>query len=366
MIPYGHQCIEQDDVDAVVAVLAGEWLTTGPHVEAFERELAEKVEARHAVTFSSGTAALHAAMAAAGISPGDRVATSTLTFAASANCARYVGATPVLVDIDAATYNFDVLGVPDGVAALVAVHYAGLSADLSRLPSRPRIVVEDASHALGARTPDGPVGNCARSEMCVFSFHPVKAITTAEGGAITTNSDELADALRRFRNHGIVRKPAEGDWYYEIDSTGYNYRLTDVQAALGSSQLRKLDRFVSRRRELADRYRSLLADLPITLPPEPPTGHEHAYHLFAVRVPNRRQVFDVLRGNGIGVQVHYVPVYRHGVFAECGTAKDFPVTEEIYAGLLSLPLYPSLTERDQDTVVAELRAALCAKPVPTP
>ena len=360
MIPYGHQSIDEEDIAAVVEVLRGDWLTQGPNVAAFEEALAARVDVRHAVAFSSGTAALHGAMAAGGVGPGDRVATSTLTFAASASCARYVGATPVFVDLDPDTYNLDLRRVPAQVDALVAVHYAGLPVDLSVLRHRPGLVVEDAAQSLGAETPDGPVGNCARSDMAVFSFHPVKTITTAEGGAVTTNSDDLAEALRRFRNHGIVRKPAEGDWYFEVESTGFNYRLTDLQAALGSSQLKKIDRFVSRRRELADRYRALLADLPITLPPAAPTGFRHAYHLFPIRVACRRAVFEAMRRDGVGVQVHHVPAYRHPIFAGCGAAADFPETERVYAELLSLPLHPGLTERDQDQVVEVLAAALSA------
>jgi dTDP-4-amino-4,6-dideoxygalactose transaminase len=234
-----------------------------------------------------------------------------------------------------------------------------LPADLEGLTHRPRVVIEDAAHALGAVTPDGPVGNCARSDMCMFSFHPVKAITTGEGGAVTTNSDELAERLRRFRNHGIVPKPDEGGWFYEIPQIGFNYRMTDLQAALGTSQLAKLDRFVNRRNELATRYCELLADLPVVLPPAAPSGWRHAYHLFAVQVPDRRGVYDRMRADGVGVQVHYVPIYRHPLYADLGVDPgDFPNTERAYAGLLSLPLFSDLTEDEQNRVVDVLRAAL--------
>ena len=223
-------------------------------------------------------------------------------------------------------------------------------------------IVEDAAHALGAHTPDGPVGNCARSDMCTFSFHPVKAVTTAEGGAVTTNSDELAARLRRFRSHGTVPKPEHGGWYYEVETLGYNYRLTDVQAALGLSQMRKLDAFVARRNDLAQRYRVLLAGLPIELPPAAPEGVRHAYHLFAVRVPNRRAVYDAMRAAGIGVQVHYVPIYKHPLYADAGrTGVDFPAAERAYEGLLSLPLHPQLTEAEQDRVVAALIACVASQ-----
>ena len=359
MIPYGHQSIGDDDLAAVAAVLKSEWLTQGPAVEDFEHELATAVGALHAVAFSNGTAALHGAAAAAGLGPGDLVVTSPLSFVASANCARFVGATAGFVDIDPTTLNLDLTAVPTNAAAVVAVHYAGLPVDLAALSTRPRVVIEDAAHALGATTPDGPVGNCAHSDMCTFSFHPVKTVTTGEGGAVTTNDLGLAERLRRFRNHGIIRKPEQGRWYYEIEELGFNYRLTDLQAALGSSQLAKLDRFVARRRDLAARYRELLTDLPVELPPSPPAGFEHAYHLFPVRVPDRRRVFEALRAAGIGVQVHYVPIYCHPLYADAaGAPGSFPNTDAAYAGLMSLPLFPDLTEPEQDQVFDALRKEL--------
>jgi UDP-4-amino-4,6-dideoxy-N-acetyl-beta-L-altrosamine transaminase len=359
MIPYGCQSVDEADVAAVVKVLTGNWLTQGPHVEEFEEALRDVAGAKHAVAFSSGTAALHGAAAAAGLGPGDSVVTSPLTFAASANCARYVGARPAFVDIDPETLNLDAALLPRDADALVAVHFAGLPMDLSALPRRPRVLIEDAAHALGATTPDGPVGNCANSDLCVFSFHPVKAITTGEGGAVTTNSAELATRLRRFRNHDIVPTPDAGGWAYEIPGDGYNYRLTDLQAALGASQLTKLDRFVRRRQELAERYRRLLADMPLELPPEPKPGSTHAYHLFQIRVDDRRRVYDALRASGIGVQVHYVPLHHHPVFAEfIPPGMTFPKTDRAYDRLLSLPLFPDLTETDQDTVVKALEEAL--------
>ena len=354
MIPYGRQLVEDDDIDAVRAVLDGDWLTGGPWISAFERALCAQTGAAHAVAFASGTAALHAALSVAGIGPGDRVLTSPLSFVASANCARYVGASVDFVDIDPKTLNLDP-GAVGNCDALVAVHFAGLPVDLAAIPVRPRVVVEDAAHALGAATPDGPVGNCARSDMCTFSFHPVKAITTGEGGAVTTNSAVLADGLRAFRNHGMVRRPELGGWYYDVPTLGYNYRITDMQAALGVSQLAKLARFVARRNELAARYHEMLATGPIDLPPVAPLGSRHAYHLFAVRVPERRAVYDAMHAAGIGVQVHYVPIYKHSLFADAGrSGSDFPETERAYSGLLSLPLYPGLSERDQDRVVEVL------------
>ena len=354
-LPYGRQTIDQADIDAVLAVLRSDWLTQGPALERFEEHLCAVTGAAFAVAFTSGTAALHGAAAATGLGPGDLVATSSLTFSASAACARYVGATPTLVDLDPATLNLDVTAVPDGLDALVAVHYAGLPIDLARLAHRPRTIIEDASHALGARTPDGPVGNCARSDLTCFSFHPVKPITTGEGGAVTTNDPRLFEALQRFRNHGIERRPSIDPWYYEVTSLGFNYRLTDLQAALGTSQLAKLPSLIARRNEIADRYRAGLADLPVTLPPEAPAGTLHGYHLFAVQVADRRRVFDGLHGAGIQVQVHYVPIHRHPVYADLGFGPaDLPATEAVYAGLISLPMYPTLTDADVDRVVEVL------------
>jgi perosamine synthetase len=360
VIPYGRQSVDDDDIAAVVRVLKGDWLTSGPAIEEFEAAVAERVGALHAVAFANGTAALHGAIAAAGIGTGDVVATTPLTFVASANCARYQGASVALVDIDPSTLLLDLSHLPD-CDALVAVHYAGLPCDLRRLQDlahRPRVVIEDAAHALGATTPDGPVGNCAHSDMCMFSFHPVKHVTTGEGGIITTNSPELAGRLRRFRSHGMVPKPEQGGWYYEVEDTGYNYRLTDIQAALGTSQMQKLDRFLQRRRELADRYRDLLAPLPLTLPPGPPPGFEHAYHLFPIQVDDRRRVYDDLRARGIGVQVHYVPVHRHPLYAHLGPPERYPHAEHAYDRLLSLPLFPSLTDEEQAQVVDALGEVL--------
>jgi UDP-4-amino-4,6-dideoxy-N-acetyl-beta-L-altrosamine transaminase len=359
VIPYGRQQVTQADIDAVSAVLAGDWLTTGPYVTAFEEQVAEYVGARFAIAFSSATAALHGAAHAAGLHAGDVVYTSPLTFIASANCARYVGAQPALIDIDPQTLNIDVARVDDSVQALIPVHYAGLPVELDKLPTRPRVTIEDASHALGAHTPDGPVGNCARSDMCVFSFHPVKPLTTGEGGMVTTNDPALADALRAFRSHGINRTPTDEPWYYDAAELGFNYRLTDIQAALGSSQLTRLDSFIERRNEIADSYREQLADLPVSLPPAAPEGYTHGYHLFAIQVANRAEVFRGLRDRGIGVQVHYVPVHHHGVSRDLVIPEDgYPAADAAYDGLISLPIHPGLTTDDQTAVVEALKASL--------
>jgi UDP-4-amino-4,6-dideoxy-N-acetyl-beta-L-altrosamine transaminase len=356
MIPYGRQTVDDDDIAAVVATLRGDWLTQGPEVDRFEAAVAAAVGAQYAVAFANGTAALHGAAVATGIGPEDLVVTSPLSFAASANCALYVGARAGFVDIDPVTLNMDLAKLPGDADAVVAVHFAGLPLDMSTMSHRPRVVIEDAAHALGAIGPDGPVGNCARSDATVFSFHPVKAITTGEGGVVTTNSREVAECAKRFRHHGITRQPEHGEWYYEIQELGFNYRLTDMQAALGSSQLRKLEPFVARRNELARRYRNELADLAIEPAPDVPPFQRHAYHLFPVRVRDRAHLFTSLRAAGIGVQVHYVPIHWHPIYARLGFARgDFPLAEAAYAALISLPLYPGLTDGQQDEVITELR-----------
>ena len=359
MIPYGRQHLEPTDIDAVVEVLRSDWLTTGPAIEAFEHGVAEYVGADFAVAFSSATAALHGACAAAGLGPGDVVHTSPLTFIASANCARYVGAIPALIDIDPETLNLDMIRVDNSINALVPVHYAGLPMQLSQLPHRPQTVIEDASHALGAWSADGRVGNCSASDMTVFSFHPVKPITTGEGGMVTTNDPNLADALRRFRSHGIVRSTDPDSWEYNARDLGFNYRMTDIQAALGLAQLKHLDDFIDQRNEIADRYRAELDDLPIVLPPGAGVGSRHGYHLFAVQIPDRDRVFRQLRQAGIGVQVHYVPVHHHDVSRDI-SAPDvgFPHADGAYEGLISLPIYPGLLKEQQDQVIRALRGAV--------
>lgn len=358
MIPYGRQSVDEDDVAAVAAVLHGDWLTAGPEVRAFEEAVAERVGAQFAVAFSSGTAGLHGATAAAGLGPRDLVATPSLTFVASANCARYVGAAVAFVDVEHATMNLDPALVPDSADALIAVHFAGLPFDLSRLARRPRVVIEDAAHALGAVGPLGPIGNCAASDMCVFSFHPVKPITSAEGGMVTTNSAELAERLRRFRNHGMhgAGESAEEPWAYRIDELAMNYRLSDLHAALGRSQMAKLDGFTERREELARRYDAALAATAVRTPPPAPEGQVHARHLYPVRVPDRRRVYDELRAASVGVQVHYVPVHHQPLYADVANTL-LPATEAAYAGLLSLPLHPTLTDDEQDHVIRVLSSA---------
>ncbi len=383
LIPYGHQTIGDEDIAEVIEVLRSDWITQGPAVERFEHELAERCEARHAVAVSSGTAALHLAALAAGPGPGDRVVTTPNTFVATANCIWYAGAEPAFVDIDPATLNLDPAALEtfldtdprrDAVRGVIPVHFAGCPADIERISvmarARGLFVIEDASHALGSSWRDSSgrwrkVGSCSHSDMTTMSFHPVKHITTGEGGAILTSSDDLARRLRTLRNHGNEREAArlersDGPWYYEMQELGFNYRLTDIQCALGAAQLRRLDRWIARRSEIVDRYRRALAGDGRVRYVTEPAGTRPAWHLFTVRVPGRGEVYRRLRERGIGVQVHYIPVHLHPYYRKrLGTREgDFPRTEEYYEGALSLPLFPSLQDSDVDRVVSELRSAL--------
>lgn len=369
-IPYGRQTIEADDIQAVVEVLRSDWLTTGPMVERFERALAERVGARYAVVFSSGTAALHGAYFAAGVGPGDEVITSPLTFAATANAALYLGARPVFADVQEDTGNID----PEQVRRLVCsrtkiiapVDFAGHPADLDELKAIAReagaILVEDACHALGARYRGRPVGSIA--DMTVFSFHPVKHITTGEGGAVVTDNPAFYERLLLFRNHGITKnpslmqRPSEGPWYYEMQVLGYNYRLSDISCALGLSQLRKLDRFLRRRNEIVAAYNAAFADEPVICPVTRPDV-EPAWHLYVVRLKNslsRRTVVERLHGLGIAVQVHYIPVYRHPYYRERGLdVFSCPRAEAFYESSVSLPLYPSLSDDQVKQVIRSVK-----------
>jgi UDP-4-amino-4,6-dideoxy-N-acetyl-beta-L-altrosamine transaminase len=373
-IPYGRQTIEDDDVAAVVEVLRGDWLTQGPNVRAFEEACAEACDVPNAVAFSSGTAALHAAAHVAGVEPGDELMTSAITFAASANCGAYVGATPTFADIDPATWNVSAKTVTEALTprtrAVVPVHFAGLPAPVAEIRAAvgDRVtIIEDAAHAIGALTPEGPVGSCRHSDMAVFSFHPVKTITSGEGGMVCTRSEEMARELREFRSHGMVKdrtrlEREEGGWYSEQQELGFNYRLTDIQSALGRSQLAKLERFVARRNEVADRYRNLLGDVAeLELAPAATPGYRHAHHLFVVRHRGgeaaRRRLYDGLHERGILAQVHYLPVYRHPFYRDTyGYAEGLcPAAEAYYAGCLSLPCFPTLTDAEQELVAAAVR-----------
>lgn len=356
VIPYGRQTITDEDVEAVVSALTGDYLTSGPTVAAFEQAIADTVDAKYAVAFCNGTAALHGACYAGKFSADSLVSTSALSFAASANCAKYVGAAVDFIDIHPATLNLDPTKVESKSDGLVAVHFAGLPVDLTKLAYRPRVVIEDAAHALGASTPSGPVGNCSHSDMTCFSFHPVKPITTGEGGIVTTNDDELAERLRRFRSHGIVRDQGRGGWYQYVEEIGFNYRLTDIQSALGLSQLGKLDEFIAARQDLAGRYDTLLADSEVIAAPRALSGWRHGYHIYPVQVRDRRRVYDALHAEGILVQVHYVPIHHHPPYFE--PERALPNTDRAYEGLLSLPLFPTLTYGEQDRVVETLLRVL--------
>lgn len=375
-LPYGRQEISDEDVEAVVDALRSNLITQGPLIERFESAVADYVGASHAVAFANGTAALHGAAHAAGLRTGDDAIVTPLTFAASANCIRYVGAAPRFVDIDPATLNLDgeaaVAGVGERTRAIVAVSFAGLPVDLAPLDAvRDRVVViEDACHALGAEREGRKVGGPGGADMTCFSFHPVKAMTTGEGGLVTTEDAQLAESLRAFRTHGIVRTgvepgPTEGGWYYELRDLGFNYRITDIQCALGISQLSRLDGWIQARNEIAARYRELLADEErVAGPPEGPDGWLHAYHLFVVRVlagaEARLEAFEALRRSGIGVQVHYIPVYRLSYYREAlGYPQDeCPQAEQYYAGAISLPMFPAMDDADVRRVVDELTRAL--------
>lgn len=384
MIPYGRQSLDQADIDAVVAVLRSDWLTQGPALERFEQAMALRCQADHAVAVCNATAALHIACVAAGLGPGDRLWTTPNTFLASANCGRYCGAQVDFVDIDPLTWNLDADALTtkleeaerDGTLpkVLVAVAFSGQSCDMRRIGQLSErygfTVIEDASHAVGASYAGRPVGCGEFADMTVFSFHPVKIITSAEGGMVLTKRPDLAQRLQRLRSHGMTREagqmtePSHGPWYYQQVELGFNYRMTDLQAALGLSQLNKLDGFIARRRELAARYRRLLGGLPLTLPGLQPEA-ESAWHLYVVRLQldgitlSHLQVFEGLRAAGIGVNLHYIPVHLQPYYRDLGFATgDFPQAERYYSEAISLPMFPSLSDEQQDYVVEQLRRLL--------
>jgi UDP-4-amino-4,6-dideoxy-N-acetyl-beta-L-altrosamine transaminase len=380
MIPYGRQIISEADLKAVEAVLRSDFLTQGPAVPAFEQAVATRVGASHAIAVNSATSALHIACAALGLGPGDLLWTSPITFVASANCGRYCGADVDFVDIDPETFNI----CPDALASkleqaalagrlpsiIVAVHMCGQSPDMARIATLARAygvrLIEDASHSIGAEYLGAPVGNCAHSDITVFSFHPVKIITTAEGGMALTNNAELAARMDRLRTHGITRDPAlmthapDGPWYYQQLDLGWNYRMTEMQAALGLSQMDQLDSFIARRRALADGYDQLLAHLPLRRPGRM-EGADSSWHLYVIRLddPTRHcETFEVLRANGIGVNLHYIPVHLQPYYRGLGFAPgDFPASEDYYARAISIPLHAGLTDDEQARVVEALSDA---------
>lgn len=366
-IPYGRQSIDDDDIAAVVETLRSDLLTTGPRVAGFEAGLASVTGARFVAAVSSGTAALHTAYAALGLGPGDEVVMPPLTFAATANAALYLGARPVFADVDPETGLLDPVAVAAAITprtrAVVAVDYAGLPADYAAIRSamaRAELpIVADAAHSLGAHDGGQPVGRLA--DLTTLSFHPVKLITTGEGGAVATDNADWYRRVAGFRAHGIVRDQTrlprdEGPWHQEMQSLGYNYRLSDVASALGSSQLAKLGRFIARRRAIAARYDQAFGRLPGLRLPGRRTGAESAWHLYVLRVvddpPSRRAFFERLAAAGLGVQVHYLPVYRHPYYAELGYRPgQCPAAEDFYQRALSIPIFPAMADGDVDRVI---------------
>lgn len=371
-IPYGRQNIDEEDIAAVVNILRSPLITQGPVVEEFEQRVAEYAGTRYAVAFNSGTSALHGAMFAAGLKSGDEVISAPLTFVATTNAAVYMGARPVLVDVAADTYCIDPSCLEKAITsqtrAIAPIDYAGFPLAMDRIKAIADqynlLVIEDAAHALGAMRQGVPVGS--EADMTMFSFHPVKHITTGEGGMIVCNEEKYYQKLKIIRNHGIEREELrwennDGPWYYEMQNLGYNYRLTDIQAALGISQFNKLSNFLQERRRIAAIYDELLADIPwLTIPPQPVRGNDHAYHLYPVLIDSnlRREFFIYMRAHNIGVQVHYIPVHWQPYYRQhYGYRRgDFPVAEDIYAREVSLPIYPGLSEADQAYVIETIKA----------
>ncbi len=384
MIPYGRQDIQQQDIEAVLEVLRSDFLTQGPVVPRFEQAVAEKTGATHALAVNSATSALHIACLALGLGEGDWLWTSPITFVASANCGLYCGAKVDFVDSDPRTYNL----CPEALEAklkqakrerrlpkvVVAVHLCGQPCDMQAIHTLAQRygfrVIEDASHAIGGKYQDEYIGNCRYSDITIFSFHPVKIITTAEGGMALTNDDQLAQQMNLLRSHGVTRDPglmtheADGPWYYQQVDLGFNYRMTELQAALGVSQLERLDDYVAQRNALAERYDNLLAELPVTTPWQHPDSYS-GRHLYVIRLKldmvgvSHRQAFESLREQGIGVNLHYIPVHTQPYYQAMGfQPDDFPESQHYYAEAISLPLYPTMTTAQQDEVVSALEQAL--------
>ena len=375
LLPYGHQSIDEDDIEAVVRVLRSDWVTTGPMVAEFERTFADFVGATEAVAVSSGTAALHSAMYALRIGPGDEVIVPAMTFAATANCVVFQGGTPVFVDVDPGTLLLDPSKIEDKITlrtrAVISVDYAGQPCDYdavrNTIGQRRIALVADACHALGGNYGGRPVGSLA--DLSAFSFHPVKHITTGEGGMITTDDADLAWRARTFRNHGITSDHRQREsWFYEMGDLGYNYRLTDLQCALGLGQLGKLRDWIIQRKRIAQKYDEAFSEIPVVEPLGVRGGVSHAYHLYVVRLDlgrlraTRAEVFAALRAEGIGVNVHYIPVHLHPFYRRLFSTGPglCPVAEEAYERLLSLPIFPSMTSEDVNDVIEAVRKVTSA------
>ncbi len=380
MIPYGKQDINQTDIDTVVNVLQSDFLTQGPQVPLFEKTVSDYCDAAYGVAVNSATSALHIACLALGLGEGDRLWTSPNSFVASANCGLYCGAKVDFIDIDPRTYNLSVTELEKKLIkakrdnripkVLIPVHFAGQSCDMKKIHSLGEKygfkIIEDASHAIGGKYLDNPIGGCQYSDITVFSFHPVKIITTAEGGMATTNSQELAEKMQLYRSHGIIRDEnlmatkSDGAWYYQQVDLGFNYRMTELQAALGVNQMQRLDEFVAKRHILQERYDSLLSDLPIIKPCQDKDSYS-ALHLYPILIDiekinkSRKQVFNKLRKNGIGVNVHYIPIHTQPYYKKFGfKGGDFPISEAYYNRTISLPLYPGLDFKVQDQIISTI------------
>lgn len=375
-LPYGKQFIDEEDIQTVINVLKSDFITTGPTIEQFEKQFADYVDARYAVAFSNGTAALHGACFAAGISTNDEVITTPLTFVASANCVLYQNGKPVFADIDPDTYNICPKSIREKITnktkAIIPVHFTGQPAELDEISKIAQeynlIVIEDAAHALGATYKNKKIGSI--SDMTMFSFHPVKHITTGEGGIITTDNEDYYQKLLQFRTHGITRNPENlidnhGPWYYEMQFLGYNYRMTDIQAALGISQMRKLDSFICKRKKYVMIYNDKLKELPQIILPKQLNYVCSSWHLYVIRLNSsllkvdRKKVFQVLQKENIGVNVHYLPVYMQPFYRQMGYLPGIcPIAEKIYEDIITLPLYPGMTEKDIQDVIGALKKVI--------
>ncbi len=385
VIPYGRQDIDEEDINTVVQILKSDWLTQGPVIDEFEQATAAMCDAKFAIAVTSATAALHLACLAIELGQGDILWTSPNTFVASSNCALYCGASVDFVDIDEKTYNLSVSALEEKLnwakqhnklpKAIVVVHFAGQSCDMKAIkmliePYGIKLI-EDASHAIGGRYQETKIGSCTYSDITIFSFHPVKIITTGEGGMLLTNSETLKTKLQQLRSHGITRDPnlmmgeSEGAWYYQQIALGYNYRITDIQAGLGLSQLKRINHFIQRRRELANQYDKQLATLPIITPWQSPDCYS-TYHLYPIQIKpeallSRKMIFDSLREMNIGVNVHYIPVHTQPYYQRLGFKKgNFPVAEAYYERAISLPLHYRLTENQQSYIINSLSKILTA------